>query len=327
MRISDYTDPLKNQFAYKLEGIDDTWTMIGNQHNLNLNAVPSGKYRLLVKGRDVHGQWTINQLEIPIHAREYFYKQYWFYLLCAFPFAMFTILWIQRLLSEKKRMALEIQKATQEIQKDKELIEKQAEQLLEMDKAKSRFFTNISHEFRTPLTVISGMIDQVKSKPELWLEKGSAMIKENTQSLLNLVNQILDLRKLETQNFELNLVQGDIIQYLRYIISSFQPYAKSNGLQLHFLAAQSSIQMDYDSDKMLRIVSNLLSNAMKFTPKDGHVYFHIDKKEINAKDFLQIRVQDTGKGIPEDQIPIISLIAFIRWTSRLQVSDRVPESA
>ena len=300
--LSSYVAPEKNQFAYMLEGIDKNWTPINNQHNLNLNNLPSGKYRLLVKGKDANGIWSANQIIIPIHAKEFFYNQYWFYLLCAFPFALFAFLWIQRLMSEKKRMAIEIQKATEIIQKDKALIEQQAEQLLEIDKAKSRFFTNISHEFRTPLTIISGMIDQIKTKPELWLEKGSKMIKENTQNLLNLVNQILDLRKLESQKLELNLVQGDIVQYLRYIISSFQPFAKSNGLQLHFLAAQPSIQMDYDSDKMLRIVSNLLSNALKYTSKGGHVYFHIDKKEINNAEFLQIRVQDTGKGIPEDQI-------------------------
>ena len=300
--LSNYVHPEKNQFAYKLEGFDKNWTLIGNQHKINLNSLPSGKYNLLVKGKDANGIWSANQIIIPIHAKEFFYKQYWFYLLCAFPFALFTFLWIQRLMSEKNRMAIEIQKATEKIQKDKTLIEQQAEQLLELDKAKSRFFTNISHEFRTPLTIISGMVDQVKSKPELWLEKGTTMIKENTHNLLNLINQILDLRKLETQNLELNLVQGDIVQYLRYIISSFQPFAKSNGLQLHFLAVQSSIQMDYDADKMLRIVSNLLSNALKYTPKEGHVYFHVDKKEINAEDFLQIRVQDTGKGIPKDQI-------------------------
>lgn len=124
-----------------------------------------------------------------------------------------------------------------------------------LDEMKSQFFTNISHEFRTPLTIINGMMDLVKSKPDLWMEKGAQMIKSNASNLLNLVNQILDLRKLEAGSLQLNLAQGDVIQYLRYIAESHQIYAESEGLQLHFSSSESSLNMDYDSEKLLQIIS------------------------------------------------------------------------
>ncbi len=202
----------------------------------------------------------------------------------------------------KQRANEHLSKLNEELKEQKTVIEAQKEKLEELDEAKSRFFTNISHEFRTPLTIISGMIEQIKAKPDVWLDKGTQMIKQNSDNLLHLVNQILNLRKLESQNMEVNLVQGDVFQYLRYITESYQSYAQNKGIQLHFLAAQSSIQMDYDSDKLLRIISNLLSNAIKFTPYDGNIYFHIDQKSEKDGQWLQIRIEDTGDGIPKDRL-------------------------
>lgn len=149
------------------------------------------------------------------------------------------------------------------------------------------------------------MIEQIKDKPSLWLDKGVKMIKQNTLQLLTLVNQILDLRKLESQQMEINLVQGDVVRYLRYIVESLESYATGQGIQMHFLTNQQVIAMDYDADKLLRIVSYLLSNAIKFTPKDGHIYFQLDQKGTVEESLLQIRIEDTGSGIPEDQLPRI----------------------
>jgi len=174
-------------------------------------------------------------------------------------------------------------------------------QLQELDELKSRFFTNIAHELRTPLTIISGMANQMQENPEQWSDKGLKMILRNSDSLLNLVNQILDLRKLESGNLQLQLVQGDIIQYLNYIIESFQSLAESKDIQLHFLADEAKLLMDYDPEKFMRIVSNLLSNAIKYTPGGGNVYVQISQND----DQLQIKVKDTGIGIPADKLPNI----------------------
>ena len=213
-----------------------------------------------------------------------------------------TIGWYYR---AKQRANAELSRLNEELIRQKTTVEKQKEKLEEQDEMKSRFFTNISHEFRTPLTVISGMTNQIKNKPDKWLDRGLPMIEQNTQSLLHLINQILDLRKLESKELKANLVQGDVVKYLQYISESFQSFAESNGLQLHFLSAVGSLFMDYDPDKLLRIVSNLLSNAIKYTPEGGQVYFHISEMEENGQAHLKISVKDTGIGIAEEKMPHI----------------------
>ncbi|MEM9834233.1 MAG: tetratricopeptide repeat protein [Bacteroidota bacterium] len=196
-------------------------------------------------------------------------------------------------------------------------IHRQKEQLQEMDTIKSRFFTNISHEFRTPLTVIGGMAQQIKKFPNEWLDKGLKVIERNNANLLNLVNQILDLRKLETGALSLHLIQGDIIHYLQFLVDSFHSLAESNVIQIHFLSKPKEVIMDYDQEKMLRILSNLLSNAIKFTPEGGHVYITTDTTSFSGdsppanltpagtSEWLEIVVKDTGMGIPEDKLPHI----------------------
>ncbi|MEN0002668.1 MAG: ATP-binding protein [Bacteroidota bacterium] len=293
--LSNYYKPRLNQYSYRLKGIYDEWISIGAQHTLELTNLPAGNYMLEIKGRDVMGEWTAEPLQLPISAREYVYKQTWFQMLLVFLIVLAIVgisyFWI-------KNLRAQIKKATEKIRADKAIIEEQAEQLLEIDKAKSRFFTSISHEFRTPLTVILGMVDKLKAQPDRWLERGSTMIKRNSTNLLNLVNQILDLRKLESGSMQLNWVQGDIVAHLTYIFESFQSLAESKEIQLHLLCDEPAFTMDYDQDKILRILSNLLSNAIKFTPSGGHIYLIIQRSDAS----LFVRVKDSGIGIPENQI-------------------------
>ncbi|MCB9283902.1 MAG: response regulator [Lewinellaceae bacterium] len=294
LALSSYFNPQKNQYAYMLEGVDDDWTFLDNQHLLSLNNLPPGKYRLLIKGRDADGQWTEEPLALSIHAREFFYKTAWFYLLIILLVGLTTVVWIWRLRTQ-------INLATEQIRADKAIIETQADQLKEKDKAKSLFFTNISHEFRTPLTVISGMANQIVGQ-----DKIKDLIKRNSLSLLNMVNQILDLRKLELGKLKLDLVQGNIVQYLQYVLASYEAIAELKRVKLHFLPKEQEIIMDFDQEKFMRIISNLLSNAIKFTPKDGHIYLILEKGTINQGpdhpvEALTLTVSDTGIGIPKEQ--------------------------
>ncbi|MEL6638348.1 MAG: ATP-binding protein [Bacteroidota bacterium] len=204
----------------------------------------------------------------------------------------------------KQRANEKLNLLNEELRTQKQVVEQQKDKLEELDRAKSRFFTNISHEFRTPLTIIRGMADQIESKPDTWAIKGGQMIRQNAQNLLQLVNQILDLQKLEVDSLKLNLVRGEVIQYLNYIFQSFQSYAMGKRVTLHFLSDVEQLTMDYDSEKVLRILSNLLSNAIKFTEEEGNVYLYLAQTD-KAEPHLQIRVQDTGIGIPEAQLPYI----------------------
>ncbi|MBK8195892.1 MAG: response regulator [Lewinellaceae bacterium] len=313
--LSDYSAPEQCSFAYRLlhdnennpdhEG-DAIWTNIGSSSELLLNDLPVGSYTILIRGMNANGQLTETPLAIPVRVQEFFYKTWWFYLLCALPFLLGAYFWIRRLHTERERLEAEVTNRTQQILRDKALIEEQAAKLQELDELKSRFFTNISHEFRTPLTVISGMATQIRQQPGQWLEKGMELIQRNSQQLLSLINQILDLRKLESGALAANLVRGNIVPYLRYIAESFVQLAQTKGLRIHVLANADTVDMDYDPEKMMHILSNLLSNAVKYTPAPGDIYLQIDRRHSETgREHLLVQVKDSGQGISAEALPHI----------------------
>ncbi|MEM6802624.1 MAG: ATP-binding protein [Bacteroidota bacterium] len=206
-------------------------------------------------------------------------------------------------LSKRNRVARE-----QRLQKEIE-----SESLKELYRIKSRFFANISHEFRSPLTIIKGSIDELKKE---WMKAGNNEFVENlkhaernSSSLLRLVNQILDLSKLESNSMPLNWKHGDIIIFINYIFESFSSYAKSKQVALSKDFELEALEMDFDPDSLQSILSNLLSNALKFTPSGGEVNLQLEKQVREDKDYLRIIVSDSGIGIKEEELPYI----FMRY--------------
>jgi signal transduction histidine kinase/DNA-binding response OmpR family regulator len=218
------------------------------------------------------------------------------------------------------------------------LKQREKERLHELDALKTKLYTNITHEFRTPLTIILGMADQLKNnKDSKWqlhrasfhknaegngqksieLEEGLKMIKRNGQKLLNLTNQMLDLSKLESKAMPVNLIQSDIVLYLKYLVESFESFAESKNIHLSFSAETEGLLMDFDPEKIQSILSNLLSNAIKFTPERGNVkvrirlgnsspLVHSQNGNGYAAEFcLYLSVEDTGSGISADFLPRI----------------------
>ncbi|MEN0051995.1 MAG: ATP-binding protein, partial [Bacteroidota bacterium] len=184
-----------------------------------------------------------------------------------------------------------------------ELEQKEAERLRELDSFRSKLYTNITHEFRTPLTVMLGTNQQLaatENNPERRRKFG--LIKRNGNNLLDLVNQLLDLSKIEHNELTVNYVQGDFLKYVRYIIESFYSLANINNVLLQVESKEGEIIMDYDSIKIQQILSNLISNAIKYTSSGGKVTVSLS---IKAKDTLEILVQDTGKGISATDLPHI----------------------
>ncbi|HSF54204.1 MAG TPA: HAMP domain-containing sensor histidine kinase, partial [Algoriphagus sp.] len=167
--------------------------------------------------------------------------------------------------------------------------------LSELDAVKTRLYTNITHEFRTPLTVILGISNQILENPNDHLRNGLKMIMRNGQNLLTLVNQMLDLSKMESGKLSLQYHHADVISFLGYIIDGFHSLAESKGIQIHFISVKDQLNMDFDEVRLQQIVSNIISNAIKFTPKGGHVYISTDTKDCNF--FLKIK--DTGVGIAD----------------------------
>jgi signal transduction histidine kinase/AraC-like DNA-binding protein len=174
------------------------------------------------------------------------------------------------------------------------------ERIKELDEAKSRFYTNITHEFRTPLTIITGMTDLMRNDPERWLFEGSEKIDRNACVLLNLVNQLLDLSKLETGAITVRMIRSDISLYTRYIVELFQSLAAGRKITLIYSSHDEGLVMDYDPDKLMQIISNLLSNALKFTQSSGHIEV---TTSMTGDGRFELRVSDNGIGIPEDFIP------------------------
>jgi len=190
-----------------------------------------------------------------------------------------------------------------ELEKTKFLqIQEQEEfdQLKKVNDLKSQLYTNITHEFRTPLTVIMGMNDNIKGH-----DKEQSMIHRNSQNLLRLINQLLDLSKAESASLEVHKSKGDIISFLKFVTESFYSMATDKGVRLTFYAEVSSLQTLFDETKVQHIFYNLLSNAIKFTEEGGKVIFHAQQVAEGAEDYLKIKIQDTGIGIPEDQLPHI----------------------
>lgn len=174
------------------------------------------------------------------------------------------------------------------------------ERLIQLHQAKSKLYTNITHEFRTPLTVILGMADSIEREPKLWLNKGVGLIRSNADKLLTLVNQLLTMSKLEADSMPVNFIQSDIIPYIRYILESFTSMADEKSIRLHFLSRVNDLTMDFDPEIIEDIVGNLVSNAIKYTLHGGDVYLQIENSEE-----LILVVQDNGVGIAQDKLPYI----------------------
>jgi|WetSurSiteA1Bulk_404760.scaffolds.fasta_scaffold12062_2 signal transduction histidine kinase/DNA-binding response OmpR family regulator len=182
-------------------------------------------------------------------------------------------------------------------QKSEEL---EARHLKEMNEFKDRFFTNITHEFRTPLTIIDGMADLIRAQPEQWIGTGLQKIKTNSNILLRLVNQMLNLAKAEAGAVSVNFVRRDVNKYLAYLVEQFNSQAFRRKIELRFTSGGEAFEMDFDPEKLMHIITNLVTNALNYTPEGGRVEIATGVMD-NGKMF-SIRVKDTGIGIEKEHL-------------------------
>ncbi|MEP7377308.1 MAG: ATP-binding protein [Chitinophagaceae bacterium] len=292
----DFTAPEQNKYRYQLVGVDKDWVESDNRRTATYLHLPAGNYVFKVQGSNSQGVWSGKTAELRIHVLPPWWRTWWAYTcyalligLCIWAYVRFTL----------NRAKLKAQLNFEHLE---------AKRVKELDTVKTQLYTNITHEFRTPLTIILGMANQIKDQPDKNFNPGMDMIIRNGQNLLNLVNEMLDLSKLETGKMSLQLVHGDMINFLRYIVEAFHSLAESQHKQLHFLSEIDSLYVAYDPEKIRQVVTNLLSNALKFTPEKGNIYISVNQQIIPGqtnKTGLIIKVKDTGIGIPEDQLPHI----------------------
>ena len=308
LTLSDFENRQYHRYQYRIKGLNRDWIDIGHQNEITISSLPKGDYTLEIKGATQHSHWS-DVYSIPLVVEAFFYETLWFYALCSFLLGGAIFWWIRRLASEKIRLETEVQRRTQQIEEDKNIIEQQAKELQSLDRLKSRFFANITHEFRTPLTIIQGFTKETKERTNSKsLRSNLQIIQQNSEQLLHLVNQILDLSKLEFGELKAHYQQANVIPLLKYAHACFMPLAKRKNIQLIWKGNEEGIIMDFDKDKLLKIVFNLLSNAVKFTPKDGQVIMEVSTiNESNtspskSSSSLFIKVKDTGIGIKAEEV-------------------------
>ncbi|HCI70400.1 MAG TPA: hypothetical protein DHV30_07300 [Balneola sp.] len=267
-----FNDPSRNEYSYYMEGIDNDWSENTLQRSVIYLSLPPGEYSFYVKASNNDGVWSQ-----PVELASFRILAPWW----ANPIAYFMYICVLGFIGFRFYKSKLV----------RDMAESEAKRLKEVDEFKTRFFTNISHEFRTPLTVINGLAGRLP-------EATGIVIKRNSQKLLGLINQILELSKLESSNAKLKLVQSDILKYLSYLLQSYYSYAKENQVSIYFESDHDEIIMDYDQDKLDLIFQNLISNAIKFTPKGGTINVFVTRESRK----LNIKLSDTGRGIEEKAI-------------------------
>ncbi len=286
----NYVRPEKNQYAYMLEGFDRDWVYCGTRRTTMYTNLDPGAYVFRVKGSNNEGVWNEAGASLVLIVHPPFWKTWWAYLL----YALFTMALLYS--------AFRFQHNRLILRHEVEVKEVETRKLKEVNEIKSRFFANISHEFRTPLTLILGPIHKWQERvQEEGLKKDLSMAERNAHRLLRLINQLLDLSKLEVGGMKLHARCMNIVPLVKGIAYSFESSAGIRGITLKVSVDHDERQAYCDKDVIENFLTNLLSNAMKFTPKGGSVGVTV-KRVTERGEFVEIGVSDTGIGIAEEHL-------------------------
>jgi signal transduction histidine kinase/ligand-binding sensor domain-containing protein/DNA-binding response OmpR family regulator len=292
----DYRSPERNQYAYMMDGFDEEWYYTDAKRRLaTYTNLDPGKYVFRVKGSNNDGIWNEAGTSIRITITPPLWKTGWAY-------AIYILL-----LGASVQSVWRFQVSRLKLRHELEMEHFEADKLREIDEVKSRFFANISHEFRTPLTLIQGPLKQLLSDEfQGQPKKLYRMMLRNSRRLLELINQLLDLSKLESGRMILQARSENIIKIMRGLVLSFTSLAERKKIDLAIEASAESIIGYIDRDKTEKIITNLLSNAFKFTPEGGKISVSVKEtipypmKASNSG--VSITISDTGPGIPPDRL-------------------------
>jgi signal transduction histidine kinase/DNA-binding response OmpR family regulator len=281
----------KLHYAYALEGFNNEWFIADDKtHKATYTNLDPGDYTFKVRTINENGTWSKEGVFLKIKILPPFWRT---------PFAYVSyVLLFAASLYVARRMVLKRARAKFALEQER----MEAQRLHDLDMMKIRFFTNVSHDFRTPLSLIITPLDKIiKNASEPAQKHQFQMIHRNARRLLNLVNQLLDFRKMEMQELKLNLAKGDIIHFIKNISYSFTDLAEKKNITFSYNSSIARFVTQFDHDKIERILFNLLSNAFKFTPGNGSVSVELSGKDIDDGKLLEIKVKDTGIGIPPEK--------------------------
>ncbi|TDW44579.1 two component regulator with propeller domain [Flavobacterium sp. 270] len=288
----NFVNPENNEYAYKLESIfdKDDWHNIGSQHHINLTDLYSGTYDLKIKTSNEDGVWNPSIKTFRITILPPWWRTWWAYLFYTSLIITSLVLFFRFM---RNREALKRTIFLEQAEKERQQ---------ELYKMKLDFFTNVSHEIRTPLTLISGPVEELLRSSEEGsnLESKLKIIKNNSDRLLKLVNELMDFRKAEKGSMKIYCEQQDIVPFCFEIYESFRGIAVEKMIDYRFVLNINSIPVYFDKNQMEKVIYNLLSNAFKFTNKNGRITVAVEQKGPDS-DTIEIKVKDNGLGIPENR--------------------------
>lgn len=317
----------ETRYQCLLEGYDEEWSPWNKETWKDYTNIDSGKNTFRVRAKNIYGTLS-GEGVFRFKVLPPWYKTWWaIFLYVSFAFGgVYFIVKLRswKLVKEKQRLETIVEQRTVEINEKNQKLEQQtlqlreqSEKLEEMNRIKSRFFANISHEFRTPLTLIMSPLEQMLSDSrDKDRENTLNMMLRNSQRLLTLINQLLDLSRYDSGKMKLQVSIGNIVPFLKGALASFHMLAGKNELTLEFQTEKEDIPVYFDAQKLEEAINNLLINAIKFTPPGGKITVSVSldkraasgdenqpKEEAPApQDFIIISVQDTGAGIPKEQL-------------------------
>jgi len=305
--------PMQIRYKYMLEGFDDQW--IHSKANERIAAytnIEPGEYVLKVLATNIDGVWGDVPRTLKITILPPWWQTVWFKMVSIGILFLLGILayWlrIKSLVQGKKKLEILLREKQHDIMLQNEELKRQNQETAEMasrlheaDQAKIRFFMNISHEFRTPLTLILG---PVNSLIEMFRDNHKALqqlrlIMRNSNRLLRLINQLLDLRKLETSTYKLQVKRANLVSFVTGVFNSFKYLARRQNISYHLNTDIKQLSVYFDEDILEKILYNLISNAFKYTPNGGAISVHLDVDTNNA---WTLSVRDTGIGIEPHQL-------------------------
>ncbi len=317
-----FSQPEDVRFRYMLEGYDDVWNDVGDRRTATYTNLPPGRYVFRVKA-GLGGAWSEDGASLALERRPFFWETTWFYGLVALFFAFVgPSIYVYRVRRLKARQeALEqtvaertaqirahetqLEEQNEQLQAHQARLEQQADELRRANALKSRFLANISHEFRTPLTLTFGPLDDLLSGQFSGIDQARSHLeraRRNGHRLLRLINQLLDLSRLDAGALRLHARRYDLVPFLQQRLAVFESLAASRRLRLRFTAEAERLPHVFDAERLETVVLNLISNAFKFTPEGGTITVAVRKDDAGQ---AVLSVHDTGVGIPPEHLPYL----------------------
>ncbi len=299
-----YTSAEQNRYAYKLEGFDKDWIYVGNTTSAAYTNLDPGDYVFRVRAANNDGVWNNVGSSVKVHVQPPIWRTTWAYIIY-----VLLLLGILAYIRHKGIRKIHRKFAAEQKRNYEEQEKREAERIHELDSQKIKFLTNLSHEFRTPISLILGPVDSlIEKENNIQSFRQLDMIKRNGRRLLNLVNQLLDFRKMEEHELKLQLAEGELVGFVKEVGDSFKDLAERKKMDFVYTSQLDKLNVFFDHDKLERVLFNVLSNAFKFTRPGGKIILEIKNTEntdgLNTdelKRWVSIRISDTGIGIPEEK--------------------------